>query len=1168
MKPIGIFYNLILIVTFYYYKVVSSLHMLRILTILLFVFAFQKISAQLSSWRVRQIFVENKNMQLDSFSLVPGTLTIYKSGEKILPSFYSVSEIRAEINFNIEIKDTLLFRYQVFPYDFGQRFQIRDTSKIFSQQKGNRDLFLINTISYSIQDVFGGKELNKNGSISRGVNFGNNQNLGINSSLNLELAGDITPNLKLLASVSDAKIPIQPDGNTNKLQEFDQLFIQVYNDKVKLIAGDFWLERPKGYFLTYKKRGQGLTSNYNWKDTWGGSWKTQESVALSKGKFNRQLIQGKEANQGPYRLIGADNEPFIIVLSGTERVYIDGKLLDRGQDRDYTIDYNSSELVFTTRNMITKDSRIVVEFQYSDQSYARSLLQSSTVYSRKGVQAWLNVYQEADAKNQNLQQELNVSQKSLLGSIGDSINLARVSSINNVGYIENQLLYSMVDSLGYDSVLVFSKEPSLAVYRAYFQYVGPNKGDYIFDEQLALGKTYKWVAPISGVSQGDYAPSRQLITPKLRRLVSSGSSIKLDKNNTFESEFAASQYDVNTFSSLNDKDDIGQAGKVSWTNTHTWKKDSAVVSWKNSIETEWLSKTFTPIEQFRTVEFDRDWNVRGKNYVGNQLLSQYRSSIESIGNGKISLIGQYYQVGDQFNGKRLFSEGNWKQKGWTALWDASYLNSKSLEKSGFLRHRANLSKNIGKINVGFKDDQEHNIFSQQNQLKSRSYAFYDYQFYLSNGDTTRQQFKIFYRERYDWRIDSLSQLKKAAKAVTSGLEYKANGMKRMQITSLLGWRRLNTDTTLIQQTPENTAIGRIDMQFKTKKGDINFNTFYEIGSGLEQKRDFVYIKVNDGQGVYTWIDYDGDGIEDLNEFEIAQFIDQASYIRVFTPSSQYTKTFNNEFNAGLFWKPERRWENRRGFLKAISLFSDQTRFRVNKKVGSSNWSRLLNPIDAAIESDNLISTNSSIKNSLFFNRISSIFSAEYTISQNQTKNLLASGYDAKSMQTQEIHVRWNILRKFTTEYKASIGNKVSAVDYTQNRNYSLSLWNLQAECAFQPSTSLRYGMLFRKGYKQNKQGLEELSLIELNGNAKWNQSQKGSFQGELKYIKMSFLGNAYSAVGFDMLEALQPGNNVVWNFSYQYFVSKNLQISFQYLGRRNENARTIHTGGMELRAFF
>ena len=128
----------------------------------------------------------------------------------------------------------------------------------------------------------------------------------------------------------------------------------------------------------------------------------------------------------------------------------------------------------------------------------------------------------------------------------------------------------------------------------------------------------KWVAPASGISQGDYAPSRQLITPRKRRFLSSGANIQLNKRNVLETEFALSQYDVNTFSSINNEDDIGQAGKILWENIQNWKKDSSVIRWKNTLDVEWLSSTFTPIEQFRTVEFDRDWNVRGQKYFANQ----------------------------------------------------------------------------------------------------------------------------------------------------------------------------------------------------------------------------------------------------------------------------------------------------------------------------------------------------------------------------------------------------------------------------------------------------------------------------------------------------------------------------------------------------------------------
>ena len=121
-------------------------------------------------------------------------------------SEYEIDFLSAKFRLIHESTDSLLLRYQVWPIDFTKQYLKRDTSVIFQgRPQSERDLFKIEA-NTTPPTLFGGNEIAKNGSISRGLSFGNKQSLGINSALNLELNGMISDNLKLSASISDANI--------------------------------------------------------------------------------------------------------------------------------------------------------------------------------------------------------------------------------------------------------------------------------------------------------------------------------------------------------------------------------------------------------------------------------------------------------------------------------------------------------------------------------------------------------------------------------------------------------------------------------------------------------------------------------------------------------------------------------------------------------------------------------------------------------------------------------------------------------------------------------------------------------------------------------------------------------------------------------------------------
>jgi len=1149
--------------------VITSYIILRLFfTFILFLLLFQPITLGQSNLKWVKIAAQNDTIVVDSLTIYEQSLVVFCGEKKLNNSDYFFDGNSRKFLLKTSCADSLQLRYRSFTVNFEKPVQKIDTQIIYRQEGEIKDYFYREVLEED--DFFSGDGIKKSGSISRGISFGNAQDLSINSSLNLQLSGEIANNMEILATVTDDNLPIQPDGNTNQLQEFDQVFIQLFGKEYKIVAGDFWLHKPKGYFSNYNKRAQGLLGQYAFGNE-DSKWMIQGAGALSKGKFSRNVIQGVEGNQGPYRLKGNENEPFIMVLSGTEKVYLDGRLMERGQEFDYVINYNTSEVTFTPRHQITKDTRIVVEFQYTDQNYARSLFQGSVEYESEKVDFWLNLYSEQDAKNQSLQQSLSDGEKYLMSEVGDSLHWASTVSIDSIGFVDNQVTYKLIDSLGIDSILVHSVHPDSAFYRATFTNVGMGNGNYVFDRFTAVGRVYRWVAPIGGQPQGDYEPTRLIVAPKKNVMISAGLKYRISDSWSVQTELSTSNNDINTFSKKDKGNDRGYGNKTTIEGLFKLGGDSSKWSIVTALDFEITSKYFKEIERYRPVEFDRDWNVRDRDFSGTQILANLSGSIRHNDYGRIELKGQNFTFGKDYQGNRLQLLTNWSQNGLRVNIDGSYLNSKTeANHNTFLRHIASISQDIGPIRIGFKDDHELNRFNQgDSTLSPQSYQWYDWKVYISNSDKLENAFNLFYQERYDWKSDSLV-MKNAAKARTVGADYNWITNRSSSLTTMVSYRTLEIkDEELIHQQPENTFLGRVDYRLNLWKNALTLNTFYEVGSGLELKREFLYIEVNPGQGVYTWIDYNNDGIKDLNEFEVAQYADQANYIRVFTPTDDYVKTYSNEFNQTLFWRPERIWQTKEGILKLLSRFSNQARFRVVKKT-SDQTGETYNPLARNVADTSLISYNSTIRNTVFFNRTNPIFGADYTFSEISSKTLLANGFDARTTMFHSIASRWNVKKFFTVRLSGEIGEKTAAADYTSGRDFSIAYHKIQPEIIYQPNTTFRISLNARYEDKENdeQQGGEQAYIGDVGLTVKWNQLEKGSLTGEVNFININYIGGQNNSLAYEMLESLKPGKNFTWGLNYQWSISSNLQVNIHYNGRKPEENKAIHTGGVEVRAFF
>ena len=431
-------------------------------------------------------------------------------------------------------KDSVSVFYRVFPYRFNAIAKRYSYDSIDDNFIADRKQFNNRINQPSTSSLFDFGNMNYNGSFGRSLSFGNSQDVVVNSQFNLQLSGMLGDSIQVAAAITDNNIPIQPDGNTQQLNEFDKVWLQFKKHNWEVNLGDIDLRQNQSYFLNFYKRLQGISYSNTSSVGKKSSNTLQLSGAIAKGKFTRNIFQGLEGNQGPYRLKGVNNEIFFIVLAGTEKVFIDGQVLQRGEDQDYVINYNTAEITFTPKRMITKDSRIQVEFEYAERSFLNSMFYAADEYKiNNKLKISLAAYQNADAKNSPVNQTLDGKQRQFLNDIGDSIQNAFYPNAVVDTFSVNKILYAQHDTIvgGFSySIYVYSNNPDSAKYNLSFIEIGVGKGNYVPVFNGANGKVYSWVAPVNGVPQGNFEAATFLVTPKKQQLITLGAVYDISQN--------------------------------------------------------------------------------------------------------------------------------------------------------------------------------------------------------------------------------------------------------------------------------------------------------------------------------------------------------------------------------------------------------------------------------------------------------------------------------------------------------------------------------------------------------------------------------------------------------------------------------------------------------------
>ncbi|MES1221079.1 MAG: hypothetical protein ABUT20_36600, partial [Bacteroidota bacterium] len=1027
----------------------------------------------------------------------------------------------------------------------------------------------------------------------RQIAFGNSQDAVVNSTLNMQLEGMLGDSIEIQAAITDNNIPIQPDGNTQQLNEFDQVFLQFKKRNWQLSLGDIDIRQNKSYFLNFYKRLQGVAFQTTNKISKSVTSNTLASGSIAKGKFNRNVFQGLEGNQGPYRLTGANNEIFFIVLSGTERVFIDGELLQRGEDQDYVINYNTAEITFTPKRMITKDSRIQVEFEYADRNYLNAnIYLTEELEIGKKLKLRIGAFNNSDAKNSQINQVLDNRQKQFLSSIGDSIQNALYPTATLDTFAAGKVLYAKIyynNGAVIDSFYQYSTKPDSAKYSVSFSDVGVGKGNYVYDNSNAAnGKVYKFIAPVANVKQGQFEPVGVLVTPKKQQIVNIGVDYAMNKNTLLKTELAMSNYDANTFSKINNGDDQGFAGKFQLTNTKQLRAKNKL-QLISGLDYEYVQDKFKPLERIRNVEFTRDWGLPLQQTVVPVTENIIKATAQLKNQSNHSVVYQFtnYNRSDSYNGFQNSIIHKVTVKGWQFNNQFIITNfNTQLYKGIYVRPIIDVSKLFPKISnyrVGFNYALEQNKSSNKfaDTLTPTSFAFDTYSVYLKSDESKKNKYGITFFTRAD-KYPYGKSLIQADRSYNLNLKAELLKNPEQQFTLDATFRQLQVNnTSLATQPADKTILGRAQYVVNKWKGLLTGDALYELGSGQEQKRDFAYLEVPAGQGQYVWNDYDSNGVQSLNEFELAAFPDQAKYIRILTPTNQFIKANYTTINYSLGINPRALLSSPdlKGMAQFVSKLNFQSSMQINKKsVATGDFE--FNPFKYSLTDTALITLSTTILNALSFNRYSSVWGFDLSNLRNSGKSLLTYGYESRKQIDWILKLRWNISKTITLTLNNRQGVMALNTPAFENKNYDLDIYSVEPKVDFINGTVFRISTGYKMETKKNKiitstSGGEKSNSNSVNIETKYNILQNSSVSGKFTFDNIDYKTSKGTAVtdesttvSYTMLDGLLPGKNYIWNVTVTKRLLNNLELSMQYDGRKPATGRTVHVGKASLTALF
>ena len=982
------------------------------------------------------------------------------------------------------------------------------------------------------------------------------------------MSGNISDDILINAALTDENSPIQPEGSTQTLREFDKVFIEARGSRFAATLGDFNLNVGGSEFGNFERKLQGARGMYNY--YLGGSEGDLSAViATTRGKYTTNEFLGIDGVQGPYRLSGQLSERSIIIVAGTERVYINGMKLTRGENADYTIDYSNAEIVFTPKRIITNSTRIVVDFEYNDRQFSRNLYTAK--FTNSSISDRLNfdiLYaNEADDKETTLDLSLTEADKEILRNAGNDQTLSQKTGAEYAGPGKGE--YKLIDTLiqreNLSDTLVqfyrYQPEDTLnAVYIVNFSYVGEGKGNY---RKVSVG----WYQ-FSGLLKGNYQPIKILPMPKSHTLLDFNIYGDVSNNLKINGEYTISSLDRNTFSEIGDNSNRGSALNLNLRYFPTDIKIGKlnVGSLDIGIKERHLSSNFNPLGRINEVEFNRIWNAGERNDDKEEIrefsIKYNPDKILSFGGGYGALKRGDALKSVRTNLNSILNTGN--RRGYEYHFEKiGTTNPMLMEKSDWFRHFGKMEYRLGSFvpYAEFRSEDLKRRNWESDTITSGSYRFTEGLPGISFGDTDG----LFVLSELGLRSeDSLAQgkLQKASTGVSQryGLRFRYLKWLNTSFDLLFSNKRYSEVFVNRGNKNLNTTLVRSQTRLNPLEGGIESDWFYEVTTGRTAKIDRIFQRVPKGTGTHIYIgDINGNRIIDYPDFQPSRF--DGEFILFLLPAGDVVPSVDIKTSSRVRINLRRIFTSGSLISRILAELSTETYFKINEQSTDPDRSKLYLLDFSKYLSDNYTLNGDNLLIQDFYVRENDLnWSLRFRYTQKKGLTQYALSRDRVYFREQAARARWQLVEGIVNQTDFYLRRDMLTSDIYSIRNRSIFSHEEVMDWSYRPDQRLEIGFLFSL---KNSKNFDTTRIDNNNQTIRiiYSIVERGQLRGEITREEVTI--NKSSLTGGKSI-----GKTWLWRLTCEYRLSQILMFTGQYDGRSENGGLPIHALKMELRAFF